>query len=216
MPEQIRQAITSVQSAATVRQEIVLHLASGQRTLDFSMRGIFDSNRGLIGICTEAIDLTDRRAMEEQLRQSQKMEAIGQLTGGIAHDFNNLLAGITGCLELIGKRHAVGRIDGTDRYVGTAQAAVARAAALTHRLLAFSRKQTLEPKPTQSNITISGMVDLIRRTVGPAIEVTTVLAEDLWPTLCDPNQLENALLNMSINARDATRCRTAARSPSRR
>ena len=143
------------------------------------------------------------RLAEEQLRQSQKMEAVGQLTGGLAHDFNNLLTGIIGSLELLKARVAQGRLEQVDRYVTAAQGAANRAAALTHRLLAFSRRQTLAPKPIQPNRLIAGMEELVRRTMGPAIQVETVLAVGLWPTLCDPNQLENALLNLCINARDA-------------
>ena len=142
-------------------------------------------------------------ATEEALRQSQKMEAVGQLTGGIAHDFNNLLTGITGSLELLGIRIAQGRLNDVERYSIAAQGAAKRAAALTHRLLAFSRRQTLDPKPTDVNRLVSGMEDLVRRTVGPAIEVEVVEAVGLWATLVDPNQLENALLNLCINARDA-------------
>ncbi len=148
-------------------------------------------------------DLTAQRRAEEQLRQSQKMEAVGHLTGGLAHDFNNLLTGIAGSLELLGTRIAQGRLAGLDRYVTTAQGAARRAAALTHRLLAFSRRQTLDPKPTNVNRLVAGMEELIRRTVGPAIEVEVLGAADLWPTLVDPPQLENALLNLCINARDA-------------
>ena len=140
---------------------------------------------------------------EEQLRQSQKMEAIGQLTGGLAHDFNNLLTGIMGCLELLGVRVGQGRLKDLDRYIGAAQSAAKRAAALTHRLLAFSRRQTLDPKPTDVNQLVGGMEELIRRTVGPAVEIEVVGAAGLWPTLVDPPQLENALLNLCINARDA-------------
>ncbi|WP_419728192.1 response regulator [Lichenicola sp.] len=140
---------------------------------------------------------------EEQLRQSQKMEAVGQLTGGLAHDFNNLLTGITGSLELLQTRVAQGRVSEIDRYVVAAQGAARRAAALTHRLLAFSRQQTLDPKPVDVNRLVAGMEDLVRRTMGPAIAIETVAAAGLWPTLCDPGQLENALLNLCINARDA-------------
>ncbi|GJD55400.1 Blue-light-activated protein [Methylobacterium dankookense] len=140
---------------------------------------------------------------EEALRQAQKMEAVGQLTGGLAHDFNNLLTGITGSLELMSARIAQGRYGDVDRYVAAAQGAAKRAAALTHRLLAFSRRQTLDPKPTDVNRLVRGMEDLVRRTVGPAVAVEVVEAGGLWPTLVDPHQLENALLNLCINARDA-------------
>ena len=142
-------------------------------------------------------------AAQEQLRQSQKMEAVGQLTGGLAHDFNNLLAGIAGSLEMLQTRVAQGRFDEINRYVTAAQGAAKRAAALTHRLLAFSRRQTLDPKPTSINRLVTGMEELIRRSVEPAITVEVVTAVGLWTTLIDPTQLENALLNLCINARDA-------------
>ncbi len=149
-------------------------------------------------------DVTEQRGVEEALRQSQKMEAVGQLTGGLAHDFNNLLTGVTGSLELMQTRIAQGRIEDVDRYVNAAQGAAKRAAALTHRLLAFSRRQTLDPRSTDVNRLVRGMEDLIRRTVGPAIEVEPMVGTaGIWPTLVDPGQLENALLNLCINARDA-------------
>jgi PAS domain S-box-containing protein len=149
------------------------------------------------------VDMTNKRLLEEQFRQSQKMEAVGQLTGGIAHDFNNLLAGISGSLDLLEKRIGEGRQDGVQRYIAAAQSSAKRAAALTQRLLAFSRRQTLDPKPTDVNRLVAGMEDLVRRTVGPSIEVEVVGAGGLWLTLIDQSQLENALLNLSINARDA-------------
>ena len=147
--------------------------------------------------------MTERERVEASLRQSQKMEAVGQLTGGLAHDFNNLLTGISGSLELTRARLSQGKADSVDRYITIAQEAVKRAAALTHRLLAFSRRQALEPKPTNVNRLVTGMEELIRRTVGPAIHVEVVGAGGLWSTLVDPNQLENALLNLCLNARDA-------------
>jgi PAS domain S-box-containing protein len=145
----------------------------------------------------------DLMQAEEALRQSQKMEAVGQLTGGLAHDFNNMLAGIVGSLELMQSRMLQGRMGDLERYIGAAQGAARRAAALTHRLLAFSRRQTLAPKPTDVNRLVEGMEELVRRTVGPAVSVEVVGAGGLWPTLVDPSQLENALLNLCINARDA-------------
>ncbi|MCJ2021808.1 PAS domain S-box protein [Methylobacterium sp. E-065] len=140
---------------------------------------------------------------EEALRQSQKMEAVGQLTGGLAHDFNNLLAGISGSLELMQTRMGQGRMGDLDRYMTVAQGAAKRAAALTHRLLAFSRRQTLDPKPTNVNRLVTDMEELIRRTVGPSIHLEVVGMASLWPALIDSGQLENALLNLCINARDA-------------
>ncbi len=140
---------------------------------------------------------------QEALRQSQKMEAVGQLTGGLAHDFNNILAGIGGSLQLMSTRLAQGRIAELDRYITAASGAAQRAASLTQRLLAFSRRQTLEPKPVDLNGLVNGMLELVNRSVGPAIEVEAVSASGLWTTSVDAGQLENALLNLCINARDA-------------
>jgi signal transduction histidine kinase len=148
-------------------------------------------------------EVTRRGEAEDALRQAQKMEAIGQLTGGIAHDFNNLLAGISGSLEVIERRISKGRTEGIDRFVAGALASTQRAAALTQRLLAFSRRQTLDPEPTDVNRLVLGMEDLIHRTVGPAIKIEVVGAAGLWPTKVDAAQLESALLNLAINARDA-------------
>lgn len=147
---------------------------------------------------------TDELALaQEALRQAQKMEAVGQLTGGLAHDFNNLLTGIMGNLELLQHRVARGRTEDIERFVTAAQGAGRRAASLTQRLLAFSRRQTLDPKPTDVNRLIGGMEELIRRTVGPTTNIHVVGAVGLWTTMIDPGQLENALLNLCINARDA-------------
>ena len=140
---------------------------------------------------------------EEQLRQSRKMQAVGQLTGGIAHDFNNLVTGIIGNLELLQLRIAAGRSDGLDRYAALAAASAERAAALAQRLLLFARRQPIDSKRVEANRLLSGMEDLLRRTLEPAVSLEMALAGTLWPTLCDPNQLENAILNLAINARDA-------------
>lgn len=143
------------------------------------------------------------RLTEEALRQAQKMEAVGQLTGGLAHDFNNLLMGVTGNIELLQSRLNQGRINDVARYITGALESSRRAAALTHRLLAFSRRQTLAPKPTNIDTLIEGIADLVQRTVGPSIDMHVSGTCGLWPTLVDPNQLENALLNLCNNARDA-------------
>ncbi len=154
----------------------------------------------LIGISR---DITAQRQAEDQLRQAQKMEAIGQLTGGIAHDFNNLLTGIIGSLALMQKRLGQGRTDMLERYAGLAMTSANRAAALTHRLLAFSRRQPLEAKPVDANGLVQSMSELLRRTIGESIVLQSAETAGLWLTLCDPHQLENALLNLAINARDA-------------
>jgi nitrogen-specific signal transduction histidine kinase/CheY-like chemotaxis protein len=143
------------------------------------------------------------KATEEALRQSQKMEAVGQLTGGIAHDFNNLLTGIVGSLDLLQTRLDQGRTDNVARYIDAAMTSANRAAALTHRLLAFARRQPLIPKSVDANQLVVSLEDLLRRTIGETIDLDIHVSDDLWFTLCDPNQLESALLNLAINARDA-------------
>ncbi len=184
--------------AATVdRLRVIGDLRNGEARLAERGRELTEANAKL------RAEAEERARVEEALRQAHKMEAVGQLTGGLAHDFNNLLAGISGSLELLRIRAAQGRTAEFGRYIETALTSVNRAAALTHRLLAFSRRQTLDPKPTEVNRLVSGMEDLFRRTVGPSIQIETRLADELWPILCDPNQLESALLNLVINARDA-------------
>ncbi|MYZ45627.1 ATP-binding protein [Schauerella aestuarii] len=145
----------------------------------------------------------ERELVESALRQAQKMEAVGQLTGGLAHDFNNLLASVSGSLELMHRRLQRGETGDLERYIAIGQGATKRAAALTHRLLAFSRRQTLDARPTNVNILIKGMEDLIRRSIGPHVTVEVVGAAGLWSSQIDRNQLENALLNLCINASDA-------------
>jgi PAS domain S-box-containing protein len=143
------------------------------------------------------------KATEEALLQSRKMEAVGQLTGGIAHDFNNLLTGIVGSLDLLQTRLNQGRTENVARYIDAAMTSANRAAALTHRLLAFARRQPLIPKSVDVNALVVSLEDLLRRTIGEVIDLKITAADDLWSTLCDPNQLESALLNLAINARDA-------------
>jgi len=143
------------------------------------------------------------KATEEALLQSQKMEAVGQLTGGIAHDFNNLLTGIVGSLDLLQTRLNQGRTDNVARYINAAMTSANRAAALTHRLLAFARRQPLIPKSVDVNQLVVSLEDLLRGTIGETIDLEIAASDDLWCTLCDPNQLESALLNLAINARDA-------------
>ncbi len=154
-------------------------------------------------VTAEKVALERLKTTEEALRQSQKMEAVGQLTGGIAHDFNNLLTGIVGSLDLMQTRLRQGRGDNVERYINAAMTSANRAAALTHRLLAFARRQPLSPKPIDANQLLVSLEDLLRRTIGEAIDLDITASHNLWNTLCDPNQLESALLNLSINARDA-------------
>jgi len=143
------------------------------------------------------------RSNEEALRQSQKMEAVGQLTGGIAHDFNNMLTGIIGSLELLRRRVARGKLDDLDGLIDLGVTSANRAAGLTHRLLAFSRRQSLDPKPVEINQLVSSMGELLQRSINESISLQMRLSDSLWTAEADPNQLESALLNLVINARDA-------------
>lgn len=145
----------------------------------------------------------DRERAEASLRQSQKMEAIGQLTGGIAHDFNNMLTGIIGSLDLMRRRIAMGQIDGLDRYMDAATRSAERAAALTHRLLAFSRRQSLDAQPLDLNSLVQSTSELIKRALSERIELRLEFAPELPAALADSNQLENAILNLALNGRDA-------------
>jgi PAS domain S-box-containing protein len=164
---------------------------------------IRDDAGELIGFAKVTRDMTERRAVEERLRQAQKMEAIGQLTGGVAHDFNNLLTVIFGNLETLQRRLSEKDDDDLNRLVAGAIRGATRAAQLTHRLLAFSRRQPLEPKPVNLNRLVAGASELLQRTLGERVAVETVLGAGLWWVQVDPNQLESALLNLAVNARDA-------------
>ncbi|MGH7075521.1 MAG: ATP-binding protein [Stellaceae bacterium] len=166
---------------------------------------IDDALRDLNATLERKVEERTRQLMqaEEALRQSQKMEAVGRLTGGIAHDFNNLLQGIMGGLDLIQKRIPEGRISDIDRLVKGALKSTNRAAALTQRLLAFSRQQPIDPCTVDIRRLIATTEELLRRTLGEATQMKIVAPEDLWLVRCDRNQLENALINLAINARDA-------------
>ncbi|MBV8613150.1 MAG: PAS domain-containing protein, partial [Acetobacteraceae bacterium] len=148
-------------------------------------------------------EMRERERAEEALRQAQKMEAVGQLTGGIAHDFNNMLQGISSNLEMLQRRVEQGRAAEARQFTDAIGKTVERAAALAHRLLAFARRQTLQPRAVPPDELIKDMQDLLQRTVGPEITVELRFGDDIWTVLCDPNQLESALLNLTINARDA-------------
>jgi PAS domain S-box-containing protein len=203
-----------------IAQAQIRKLGSGESTVRFEGRfrhkdgsyrwlswtGVSDKDRSYAvarDVTAEKAAAERLRATEEALLQSQKMEAVGQLTGGIAHDFNNLLTGIVGSLDLLQTRLNQGRLDNAARYIDAAMTSANRAAALTHRLLAFARRQPLVPKTVDVNRLVVSVEDLLRRTMGETIDLSIVAADGLWSTLCDPNQLESALLNLAINARDA-------------
>jgi PAS domain S-box-containing protein len=159
----------------------------------------------IIGFAKITRDLTERRAAEERARQAQKMEGVGQLTGGVAHDFNNLLTIIIGNLETLqwNVRRPDLDIGRLERSIDNAMRGARRAESLTQRLLAFSRQQPLDPKPVDLGRLVTGMSDLLRRTLGEQITIETVLSGNVWRALADPNQLELAILNLAVNARDA-------------
>jgi signal transduction histidine kinase len=170
-------------------------LSQANKSLESQARELAASNHKL------QAEMQEREKAEEALRQSQKMEAIGQLSGGIAHDFNNLLTIIQGSLRLLQRRVAQGRTD-IQRYLDSANEGVDRAANLTQRILAFSRRQPLSPKPVNLSGLLEGMSDLLRHSVGDGVEIEMRLGAD-WAVLCDANQMENVILNLAINARDA-------------
>jgi PAS domain S-box-containing protein len=202
-PEKVKRAFTGVVATGEAyRDEITVDLPTGRRSFDFSMRPVTDERGEIVAVVPEAVETTDRRAAEEALRQAQKMETVGQLTGGLAHDFNNLLTGVLGNLELLETR--LGTDERARTLVQAAARGAARGAQLTEQLLAFARKQHLEPKATDLNAAVLGMTDMLQRTIGGGlVQVKTALAGKLWLALVDATQIEVALLNLAINARDA-------------
>jgi signal transduction histidine kinase/ActR/RegA family two-component response regulator len=181
---------------------IVLALAAAAMLAFAVARETRDHARALTGH-NRALEneIAQRERAEAQLRQAQKMEALGQLTGGVAHDFNNMLAIIVGNLDML-----IRRLSGQEKLLSLAENALSganRAAALTKGLLAFSRQQPLDPKPTDVNKCVADMSELLRRALGEHIAVETVLAGGLWRAFVDPPQLESAILNLAVNARDA-------------
>ncbi len=154
-------------------------------------------------VVISARDITERRNLEDQLRQSQKMEAIGQLTGGIAHDFNNMLAIVMGSLDIARRRLKANSTDGLIKWIDAAAEGAARAATLTSRLLSFSRRQALDPKRLDLNDVVAATSELLRQTIPESVQIETVLAGGLWKVFVDPTQVENALVNLAVNSRDA-------------
>ncbi|PZQ10198.1 MAG: hybrid sensor histidine kinase/response regulator [Ancylobacter novellus] len=199
--------VSAVASALKARQkqfEIRDHLEEQRRAaaaLDAQVKErTCELQRALERLQTE---VAERARAEDQLRQAQKMEAVGQLTGGIAHDFNNMLTGVMGSLDIIRRRIASQRLDDIDRFMDAATASAQRAANLTQRLLAFSRRQSLDPQPIDANALVRSLAELLKRTIGETIALDLDLADDLPLLVADANQLENAIINLAINARDA-------------
>ena len=197
----VKKAVAEAAKGKPFRAEIKME-REGVPTafLDYSIEPIRDPAGKIVYLLTEARDVTDLKAAQEQLRQSQKMEALGQLTGGIAHDFNNLLTVVVGGLDIIAKRAPDEKLK---RYAGNALAAAERGARLTGQLLAFSRVQRLEVSPTQVAPLIENMRPMLRNVLGPGIEKRFSLDGDKMAVMADPTQLEVAVLNLAINARDA-------------
>lgn len=202
----LRDAVGAITGAVVTAQDIDLQKRAAtmlqqsnvtlEAKVETSARNLVQSNRDLVA------EIGNRQVAEGMVRQLQKMEVVGQLTGGIAHDFNNMLAVVMSGLNLIQRRLARGDTD-INRFVDAALDGAMRAGALTQRLLAFSRQQTLSPVPLDANKLLSGMEDLLHRTLGEAVQVETVLAAQLWMVHTDPSQLENAILNLAVNSRDA-------------
>jgi signal transduction histidine kinase len=200
MPEIIREAVGLAAAGHEVERAIVVNLPSGERSFDLSLRPVRSQSGQVVGIIPEAMETTQRVKAEEALRQSQKMEAIGQLTGGLAHDFNNLLTAVVGNLDLVRLRSTEPAVK---RWAENALQAAQRGSKLTSQLLAFSRTQKLDTAPVDVNALINGMRELLDQSLGTNVTVKLELAAGLPAATADITQLELAILNLSINSRDA-------------
>ena len=197
--ERVRAAFEALRAGQPFEMEYRVLTADGEtRHVRELARPVFDDSGAVVQEYGTIQDVTESKQIENKLRQTQKMEAVGHLTGGIAHDFNNLLAVIMGNAELLAQRHGA-----DDRPTQAVLRAASRGAELTQQLLAFSRKQPLNPQPVRLSDVVSEMSELLERTLGETIQVRTSTSPGLWDASADPGQLENALLNLAINARDA-------------
>jgi PAS domain S-box-containing protein len=201
MPEAVRKAFETVLGGQDVRLEMPLRLPIGDRYFDFAMRPVFDQHGKVSGAVPEAVDITERRQAEEVLRQSQKMEAVGQLTGGVAHDFNNLLTIIRSATDFLRRRELPE--ERRRRYVDAISETVERASKLIAQLLAFARRQPLKPEVFDVGAQVDNVVQLIRPLVGGRIDISVAIEAPGCFTIADVAQFETALINLAINARDA-------------
>jgi signal transduction histidine kinase/CheY-like chemotaxis protein len=201
MREVVLEAFAAAVRGESVRREMQLNLPAGERLLDFTMRPVFDQNGAVTGVLPEAVDITERRQAEEALRQSQKMDAIGQLTGGVAHDFNNLLTIIRSATDFL-RRRDLGE-DRRRRYVDAISDTVDRASKLTGQLLAFARRQPLSPQVFDVGSQVESIAQLIRPLMGGRIQIDVELCDPPCLATADVAQFETALVNLAVNARDA-------------
>lgn len=198
----IERGIRLAAAGATVREEHEMRGAGNTRAIvDFSLKPVLDENSETVWLVAEGRDITALKEAQEALRHSQKMEAMGQLTGGVAHDFNNLLTPIVGALDLLQRKSLGGERE--QRLIDGAAKSADRAKVLVQRLLAFARRQPLQPTSVDLGALTRGMAELVASTTGPQIRVMVEVAEALPPAKADPNQLEMAILNLAVNARDA-------------
>ena len=197
----VANSFASVTSGESVRTELLLHLPIGDRYFDFAMRPVFDQHGAITNVLPEAVDITERRHAEEALRQSQKMEAVGQLTGGVAHDFNNLLTIIRSATDFLRRRELTD--DRRRRYIDAISDTVDRASKLTGQLLAFARRQPLTPQVFDVGLQIEGIAQLIRPLVGGRIQIGLEIVDPECFAMADVAQFETALINLAVNGRDA-------------
>jgi PAS domain S-box-containing protein len=201
MREVVRDGFAAVTGGGSVRTEMLLHLPIGDRYFDFAMRPVFDQHGTVTAVLPEAVDITERRQAEDALRQSQKMEAVGQLTGGVAHDFNNLLTIIRSATDFLRRRELTD--DRRRRYIDAISDTVDRASKLTGQLLAFARQQPLTPQVFDVGLRVEGIGQLIRPLVGGRIQIGLELRNPECFAIADVAQFETTLINLAVNSRDA-------------